>query len=152
LALQPRDGWWDAEYFEYIRQVLRRKFFSLLNDGVQLPDEAFEDLRQHLRDYAAHLANNGGEVRRRGVASRSSAVPPASRSQPRQSSGNDDNEDYAEDANEDRAPSEAPAAKKLVSLKHKGKRNVKPKARTFEDLDKVGWTLHTSKYVFRILI
>ncbi|KAL7006102.1 tau 95 subunit of transcription factor TFIIIC [Cystobasidiomycetes sp. EMM_F5] len=48
-----QDGWWDSEFFETMRQMLRRKFFALLEDNIALPDDAMQDFVDHLNDYKA---------------------------------------------------------------------------------------------------
>lgn len=50
--MKYRDGWWDMEYFELIRQILKRKFFAILNEDTHLPDESFDDLQTAFEDYA----------------------------------------------------------------------------------------------------
>lgn len=50
---QFQDGWWDSEFFETMRQMLRRKFFALLEDNIALPDDAMQDFVDHLNDYKA---------------------------------------------------------------------------------------------------
>lgn len=50
------------EFFELIRQVLKRKFFAVLNDGAQLADDAFDDLHASFDEYAR--ANEVGPYRR----------------------------------------------------------------------------------------
>ena len=66
LCQQARDGWWEGEYLEYIRQVLRRKFFSLLEHNEQLPESAMNDLTTHMDEYAR--INSLGPYRQTGEA------------------------------------------------------------------------------------
>lgn len=66
MCYQARDGWWEGEYLEYIRQVLRRKFFSLLEHNEQLPESAMDDLTTHMEEYAR--TNSLGPYRQTGEA------------------------------------------------------------------------------------
>lgn len=117
MALQVRDGWWDGEYIEFIRQILKRKFFALLNDNVKLPDEAFDDLLQHLEVYRAqteqaghHAVHHRWDVNMQG-----------------------DEEDEGLEHFEMNDTVNALAQRKLTSLKSKGKRAQKPKAKEVYD-------------------
>ena len=47
-----------------MRQILKRKFFAILNDDVQLPDDAFNDLHVFFEDHAR--ANGLGPYRESG--------------------------------------------------------------------------------------
>lgn len=115
LDLQVRDGWWDGEYIDLIRQILKRKFFALLNEGIKLPDEAFNDLLEQLEAYRSqkrqhidetvhewdHMMETGGEGEYESMGQEGQHAPTALR--------------------------------KLISLKDKGKRSQKPKAKVIDD-------------------
>lgn len=62
MAVQVRDGWWDGVYIEFIRQILKRKFLALVNENTKLPNEAFDDLLQHLEVYRAQREDSGGHA------------------------------------------------------------------------------------------
>ena len=127
------DGWWDGEYIEYIRQILRRKFFSLLNEGEQLPDDAFGDLHAHLRDYATQQGMSGERgaskrflsvlpsVSEVGGSGRVSATPGIGENLDEMFEGGDEERDGT--------PSAFASGRKISSLRHKSKRNTKPRAK-----------------------
>lgn len=117
MAVQIRDGWWDGEYIEFIRQILKRKFFALLNENTKLPNEAFDDLFQHLEVYRAQREDSGGH---------------AVHSKVDQDMQGDDVDAEMENA-EMHDTVNSLAQRKLTSLKSKGKRAQKPKAKEVND-------------------
>ncbi|KAK9899970.1 hypothetical protein P389DRAFT_165068 [Cystobasidium minutum MCA 4210] len=127
-----RDGWWDGEYFEFIRQILKRKFFALLNDNVKLSNDAFNDLFEHLDDYralqrgdndhlqAGHAMQQGGDVDMQAGGGGDEDLQQL----------HDQQDEEMENAEmEDRVNPLMAQQKKLTSLKSKGKRAQKPKAK-----------------------
>lgn len=132
LTSQIRDGWWDGEYFEFIRQILKRKFFALLNDNVKLSNDAFNDLFEHLDDYralqrgdndhlqAGHAMQQGGDVDMQAGGGGDEDLQQL----------HDQQDEEMENAEmEDRVNPLMAQQKKLTSLKSKGKRAQKPKAK-----------------------
>lgn len=105
------DGWWDGEFFEFIRQVIRRKFFALVNEGKTLPDEDFADLEQHLEAWHSQQVE----------------------AKEREEFADVDGSDAVAEEGEDKASSPAPEQqKKLTSLKNRAKKGLKPRPKVSE--------------------
>lgn len=116
--LQSRDGWWDGEYTEFIRQILKRKFLALLNEGIQLPNDSFDDLFEYLDTYRAQRGYTHNYHQTNDTT---------------MTAASDDIEQNGDYANEMEDQVNNLTQKKLVSLRDKGKRNQKPKAITLND-------------------
>lgn len=114
LSIQSRDGWWDDEYIEFIRQILKRKFLALLNDGIKLPNDAFDDLLDHLENYREQ--QNHQHAARVNVSMMQDE-------EMEQDAENAEMEDHVHNLGQ----------KKLTSLRSKGKRALKPKAKSVND-------------------
>lgn len=112
---QSRDGWWDGEYIEFIRQILKRKFLALLNEGIKLPNEAFDDLLDHLENYRAQLHQQQQHYYQENT---TAAIT------------QDDIEHQDGEDVEMEDQSHSLGQKKLTSLRSKGKRASKPKAKS----------------------
>ena len=105
-----------------MRQVLKRKFFAILNEGVHLPDDSFEDLQNFFENHAR--MNGLGPYREM------AEQDPLAAEDGEQEAGMEGVEAEAEAAADGPA---YPPKRKLATVARPGKHTPKPKALARDD-------------------